>query len=53
MTAQSHTIYTVCLFFALNALMLWTVRRERRIQKQHEQEEQQYSPKTLATPVAA
>ena len=29
MTPQCHTFFTVCLFYALNALLLWTVRRDR------------------------
>jgi len=31
MTPQAHTIYSVCLLFALNALLLWTGRRQRRL----------------------
>jgi hypothetical protein len=32
-TPQSHTIFTTGLFFALNALLLWTARRERNAAK--------------------
>jgi hypothetical protein len=33
MTPQNHTLFSVCLFYSLNALLLWTIRRERNAKK--------------------
>ena|SRR5208283_5628486 len=33
MTPQCHTMFSVCLFFSLSSLLLWTARRDRRCRR--------------------
>jgi hypothetical protein len=33
MTPLSHTLFSVCLFLALSALLSWSTRRDRRISR--------------------